>query len=148
MALKKAIVVQKLQPEHSVYRIYQTIGNSEIPTSLSDGEYLTSSNGTARRNPGSFWNNVATTPPSAMATSISHSSGRVLTEHNLQLRSCQPLRNTAMRPVSEAKRRLRAALAVHVESIGIGEDLFVAVTGLGCGNYTFAGMDDLRASSG
>jgi hypothetical protein len=106
----------------------KTTGSSTIPTSFSGGDHLISSNRTANFKPGSFWKIVANSPYQPEPYLLRDP--RELTKHNLQLQSRKPLSYTPMLSKPKPQRLLRATLSMHVEGVGVGEDVFVAVGGL------------------
>lgn len=68
---------------------------------------------------------------------------RGLTKDDLELRARQQFRDAAMGAPAIAERLLGATRTVHVEGIGVGEDVLVSVGGLVRDDEAVAGLDEL-----
>lgn len=58
------------------------------------------------------------------------------------------LGNATVGAVTEAERVLRRSLAVHVELVGVGEDVLITVGRVVGGNVAIASLDMLLADDG
>lgn len=63
------------------------------------------------------------------------------TEDDLQFGASEPLGDTLMSAIAEPERRSRGAM--KVETVRVGEDVLVPVGGLGGGDDSLAGFDEL-----
>lgn len=68
----------------------------------------------------------------------------ILTEDDFQLRTSEPLSNATVLAISEAKGEFGATLPVHIKCIRLGEDIFIAIPGLGGSDYSLASFNLLQ----